>query len=67
MYTNVKVEMARRDMTLSMISEITKIPLQRLSSKLRGKSKLTFKEAVQIKNALGVDMALEELFAQKEA
>lgn len=67
MYTNVKVEMARRDMTLSMISEITHIPLQRLSAKLSGKRKLTFEEAVQIKNALGVDMALDELFAKKEA
>ena len=65
MYTNVKVEMARRDMTLSMISEITKIPLQRLSAKLSGKRKLTFEEAVQIKNALGVDMTLDELFAKK--
>lgn len=66
MYPNLKAEMARQDMTLVKMSEITKIPMQRLSTKLSGQRKLTFAEAVQIKAALGIDMPLDELFARKE-
>lgn len=66
MFPNVRVEMARRDMNISQLSEATKIPLQRLSTKLSGKRKLTFDEAVNIKNALGCDMSLDELFKRKD-
>lgn len=66
MFPNVKAEMARKDMTLMKLSEITCIPIQRLCNKLSGKGKLTFREAVQIKDALGVDVPLEELFAKRE-
>jgi hypothetical protein len=58
--------MARKGINLSMLSELTNIPLQRLSTKLSGKRKLTFDEAVLIKAKLGLDMPLDELFAKKE-
>lgn len=66
MFPNLKVEMVRQDINLSKLSELTNIPLQRLSGKLSGKRKLTFNEAVLIKSTLGLDMPLEELFAKKE-
>ena len=65
MYENVRVELARRNMTLVELSEATGIRYQTLSEKLRGNSELLLREAVAIKNALGVDMPLEELFCEK--
>lgn len=66
MFPNLRGEMARKGINLSMLSELTNIPLQRLSAKLSGKRKLTFDEAVLIKAKLGLDMPLDELFAKKE-
>lgn len=66
MFPNLRAEMARKDINLSMLSELTNIPLQRLSGKLSGMRKLTFAEAVLIKDKLGVDMPLEELFERGE-
>lgn len=67
MYENVRVELARKNMTLVELSVATGIRYQTLSEKLRGNSELTLKEAVSIKAALGVDMPLEELFTTKVA
>lgn len=67
MFPNLKGEMARKGINLSALSELTNIPLQRLSAKLSGKRKLTFEEAVLIKAKLKVDMPLDELFERKEA
>ena len=67
MFPNLKGEMARKGINLSALSELTNIPLQRLSAKLSGKRKLTFEEAVLIKAKLGLDMPLDEIFERKEA
>lgn len=64
MFPNLRAEMARKDINLSMLSELTNIPMQRLSYKLNGTRKLTLAEAVLIKDKLGIDMPLEELFAK---
>ena len=66
MYPNVRAEMARQDITLAILSERTKIPVQRLSLKLNGKGDLTMKEAITIREALGVDISLDELYQRKE-
>lgn len=62
MYENVRAEMARKNKTLVDLSEDTGIRYQTLSEKLRGNSPLLLKEALQIRDALGVDMTIEELF-----
>lgn len=67
MFPNLKGEMARKGVNLSALSELTNIPLQRLSAKLSGKRKLTFEEAVLIKTKLELDMPLDEIFERKEA
>lgn len=64
MFPNLRVEMARKDINLSTLSELTNIPMQRLSYKLNGKRKLTLAEAVLIKDKLGIDMPLEQLFEE---
>lgn len=67
MFPNLKGEMAKKGINLSALSELTNIPLQRLSAKLSGKRKLTFEEAVLIKTKLELDMPLDEIFERKEA
>lgn len=66
MFPNVKAEMARQGITLAILSERTGIPIQRLSLKLNGKGELTMKEAITIREALGVDISLDELYQRKE-
>ena len=68
MYRNVKAEMARRDMSIADLAEKLNCTSANLCKKLNGNVVLTFNEAKQIKNALGVDIPLEELFEEyKEA
>lgn len=63
MFPNLKAELVRRRMNVKDLSDQTGIPLGGLYARMRGDAELTFKEAVNIKNTLGVDMSLEELFA----
>ena len=75
MYENVRVELARKNMTLAelldavndVLTEYGERPMryQTLSEKMRGNFPLLFREAVAIKKALDVDMPLEELFSKK--
>lgn len=63
MYKNVRLELVRKDMTITDLARESGIRYQTLSEKLRGNSPITFDEACAIKRALNTDMALEELFA----
>lgn len=65
MYVNVKAELARKNMTIVDLSNKTGIRYQTLADKIRGASVLTVEEALKIKQALGVDMPLEELFSDQ--
>ncbi len=62
MYSNVKAELARRNMTVVDLAKLTGIRYQTLNDKLNGKFKLTLDEAKKIKEALGVDIPIEDLF-----
>ena len=66
MFPNLRAEMARKNINMTQLSEMTGIPLQRLSAKLNGKRELLMSEAILIKKALGVDMPLDELFAKED-
>lgn len=65
MYANVKAEMARKNMTIVDLSNATGIRYQTLADKIRGDSILTVDEALKIKQAIGVDMPIEELFSDQ--
>lgn len=65
MYANVKAEMARKNMTIVELSKATGIRYQSLADKIRGDTILTVSEALKIKQALDVDMPLEELFSEQ--
>ena len=65
MYSNVKAELARKSLTVVDLSNKTGIRYQTLSEKLRGNYGFTVAEAKKIKEALGVDIPLEDLFERK--
>ena len=65
MYLNVKAELARRDMSLVDLSNMTGIKYMSLIRKINGKYPLTLDEAKLIKKSLEVDVPLEELFEVK--
>lgn len=65
MYENLRAELARKGKTLVDLSQDTGIKYQTLSQKLRGLTPLTLKEAVDIKQALDLDMSIEDLFGMK--
>lgn len=70
MFPEVRGEMAKKNITLAMIvnNEHVKCNVSTLSQKLNGKYPLTFNEAIGIKEALGSELTLEELFrAETEA
>jgi lambda repressor-like predicted transcriptional regulator len=62
MYSNVKAELARRNLTLVDLSNRTGIRYQTLVDKINGKYPLTLDEAKRIKDALGVEISIDELF-----
>lgn len=67
MYRNLNAEMARKGITATSLARKLGMTLGTLSLKLKGKSELSLKQAVQIKAILEVDMPLEVLFAKDAA
>lgn len=77
MFPEVRVALARKNMTIWQLSErITEIMTtggkkairyQTLTHKLRGESELSLDEAFAIKEALESDLALEMLFRKEPA
>ncbi len=67
MYRNLNAELARKGIKRSDLAKELKVTPSTISQKLNGKTLITLQEAKRIKNALGVEMELETLFAsQKE-
>ena len=62
MYPNLRAEIARRGVTLSQLAEVIGVTLQTMSKKINGGSEFTLNEAYAIKDFLGVDAPIEELF-----
>ena len=63
MYRNLEAELKRKDMTRAELAKALEITPGTLSLKLNGKSAITLPEAMKIKEVLGVDIPIEELFA----
>lgn len=66
MYSNVKAELARQNLSVVDLSDKTGVRYQTLVDKLNGKYPLTLEEAKNIKTALGVDLSMEELFERHD-
>lgn len=66
MYPNLRAELARKDMSIPRLAELTGIKTTTLYDKYNGRSAFTLDEAVKIRDVLGLDMSIDELF-RKEA
>ena len=66
MFPNVEGAKARNKVTLEMLARDPRIDctVSTMSQKLNGKAPLTFKEALAIKDILGSELTLEELFKE---
>ena len=64
MYPNVRAEMARNKITQEEIAKHLDRALTTISLKLSGQYPITLTEAKKIKELLGCDMSLEELFKE---
>ncbi len=64
MFNNVKAEMARKNITIVELSNVTGIKYGSLADKIRGESPMSVADAIKIKAALNVDMPFEELFQE---
>lgn len=62
MYPNLKAELARVSMSMKDLAKAIDMPYSTLVDKVAGRSEFTFQEAVDIRNAIGVDIPLDELF-----
>lgn len=63
MYPNVRAEMARQNITVTVMAREFNKSVSAMSTKLR-KGRITFSEAVKIKKILGTDLPLEVLFEE---
>lgn len=63
MFRNLEAELARSGLTRRDVALKLGCTPSTLSLKLNGKAPLSLLEAAKIKQIIGVDMALEELFA----
>ena len=66
MYPNLRAELARKNMSIPQLAELTGIKTTTLYDKYNGRSDFTLDEAVKIRDCLGLDMSIDELF-RKEA
>ena len=66
MYKNLRAEMVRKDIDVPKLAEMIGMKISALYARLNGTAKLSFAEAVTIKQVLGVEMPLEELFEERK-
>ncbi len=68
MYPTLRAEMARKNMSISRLALEAGMSMPRLYDKMHGKAKRGFliRDCIKIKEILGVDMPLEELFKEEE-
>lgn len=62
MYRTLEAERVRAGWTKQEFARRVGIPYRTLRSKLKGEAKFTIDECIHIKNTLGVEMTVEDLF-----
>jgi len=62
MYPNLNAEIARKGLTRNQLASTLGMTPTTLGLKLNGKAELSLPECLKIKKALGVNMAIDELF-----
>lgn len=67
MYPNLKAELSRRGLSLRKFALVMGMPYNTLREKLKGERKLSYDEAMKIKQVLNVNIPLEVLFSTEIA
>ena len=67
MYPNLKAELSRRGLSIRTFAILVGMPYSTLREKLKGERKLTYDEALKIKQSLNLSMPLEILFSTEIA
>ena len=67
MYRNLEAEIVRRGMTQGELAKKMSIAPSTISKKVNGKTPFTLPEAFVIREILGVEITLEELFSTAQA
>ena len=65
-YPNLNAEIARKNLTLLALSRKIRMSTSSLSNKLNMKAAFSLEEALKIKEALNIEMPIEELFEKGE-
>nr|DAU71482.1 MAG TPA: SOS-response transcriptional repressor [Caudoviricetes sp.] len=65
-YPNLDREIKSLGISKKQVAESVKIRYQTFIVKCNGKNEFTFDEVLNIKNVLGTDMPLEQLFARED-
>lgn len=63
-YSNVRAEMARRNITISMMAECLGVNRDTMSNKLSNKTRINLDEAFKIQKKFFPDVGVENLFAE---
>lgn len=66
MFPNVRAEMARQGITLSVLAEKMEMGLTALSNRMNGKVPFTYDEAIEMKEILCPNFSLEYLMEKRE-
>ena len=66
-YPNLRAEIARRGMTVTSFAQKCGIPVATFHDKINDKSSFTLEEARNIRNTLGADMTIDDLFEKETA
>lgn len=67
MYPNLNAELSRRNLTVEKLALLMGMTYNTLRLKLKGERRLTFAEALLIKQTLNVNIPLEVLFSTEIA
>jgi DNA-binding Xre family transcriptional regulator len=66
MFKNLKVELLKKDMNQTILAEEIGMSYSSFYNKMIGKTDFTRSEMVRIKEKLGTDLTLDELFQKEE-
>lgn len=64
MYSTLKAEIARKEMKFAEIARACDMLESTFSNKINGRSPWNLPECVKVKDVLGVDMPIDELFKE---
>lgn len=67
MYPNLRAELSRRGLSVQKLALLVGMPYNTLREKLKGTRRMTFDDALLIKQALNLDIPLEVLFSKEIA